>query len=123
VPFYAISNGQSLPVAPESSPFFSHSSALISGGSSWAGGAEALSFGGGLRFTGSFQSPLRRINSLIFEQTNREMYAAVWADWCHLQLNRGAISNSFGRGVDQSRVQRYNCAYEPRIGRSRPGSD
>ena len=64
-------------------------------------------------------------NQLVDLRANKSQNftQAVWADWCHLQLNRGAISNSFGRGVDQSRVQRYNCAYEPRIGRSRPGSD
>src|SRR3979490_150190 len=41
----------------------------------------------------------------------------------HLNAKSDPIGKWVGRGVDQSRVQRYNCAYEPRIGRSRPGSD
>ena len=52
-----------------------------------------------------------------------KFYAGRLGGLVSFAVKSGAISNSFGRGVDQSRVQRYNCAYEPRIGRSRPGSD
>jgi len=31
---------------------------------------------------------------LIFEQTNRKFYDAVWADWCHLRIAEPSVTHS-----------------------------
>src|ERR1700704_1778462 len=53
--------------------------------------------------------------------TNRRPHA--YAHGLPFKCKKRPNGQWVGHGVDQSRVQRYNCAYEPRIGRSRPGSE